>query len=557
MARAAFCRIARLATLREVLSRLAWRAFAFAALSLGAQASAADAPARSVEIAVSLPLSGEEASYGEGALLGIKLAIEEANANGATPRIDLNVLDDKGSDDEAKAVAERIVAGKAALMLGPAFSTASLMAGPVYAQPGLAALSPTATSDAITDNPTTFRVIFKNSEQGVILANYLSRVLNQRKADVIVVDNKYGKTLQAGFEGAAKSLPIDAQYFVFSTPEEIEAITRVIAGDASQPAVVILTLDSDAADILTALRRFGAKGAILGGDALGDEVLSTHFTGLAEERREPGYFNEGVYAITPVILDSANADTLAFANRFRARFGRDPVWQTVASYDTAVLGVAAARAALAETGADRDVNVLRKTALAYLNALDNSARALPGLLGPLSFDGTHGRQQAVRIGQFHGGHFESAPLQLVPVTAPDASELTSGIVFELEPGRFARLQRVVYTGVFVNEIPRVDITRASFGADFYLWLRFARNAGPASPDPTRARLRHGDDGAGLLRRSVRRPAGRAQEPRILLGRRLCGLAHDPRQRQCRDSRFRGSLPDAYRPGALMGNGAGL
>jgi branched-chain amino acid transport system substrate-binding protein len=38
--------------------------------------------------------------------------------------------------------------------------------------------------------------------------------------------------------------------------------------------------------------------------------------------------------------------------------------------------------------------------------------------------------------------------------------------------------------MFINEIPRVDLTRFSFGADFYLWLRFARDPGPNSADPT-------------------------------------------------------------------------
>jgi branched-chain amino acid transport system substrate-binding protein len=43
---------------------------------------------------------------------------------------------------------------------------------------------------------------------------------------------------------------------------------------------------------------------------------------------------------------------------------------------------------------------------------------------------------------------------------------------------------VVYSGVFLNEIQRVDLARASFSADFYVWLRFAENAGPDAADPT-------------------------------------------------------------------------
>src|SRR6202011_4381273 len=138
-------------------------------------------------------------SFGKGSLAGMELAIEEANAAGAGPHIDLTTYDDKSSDDEAKVVAAKIVNTGAIMVLGPALSTASLAAGPVYAQAGLASITTTATSDAITDNPTTFRVVFKNSEQGVTLANYLARVLKLSHVDVVVVDNKYGHTLQDGF----------------------------------------------------------------------------------------------------------------------------------------------------------------------------------------------------------------------------------------------------------------------------------------------------------------------------------------------------------------------
>jgi hypothetical protein len=75
-------------------------------------------------------------------------------------------------------------------------------------------------------------------------------------------------------------------------------------------------------------------------------------------------------------------------------------------------------------------------------------------------------------------------VQIVPVTTPDSPEIASGAVFEVEPNRYARLQRVVYTGIFVNEIPRVDLPQSSFFADFYLWLRFAGDAGPGAADPT-------------------------------------------------------------------------
>lgn len=205
---------------------------------------------RGVEIAVALPLTGEESAIGEGSLQGIQLAIEEANALGTKPRIDLALYDDRSNDDEAKKLATRIVASRATLVLGPALTTASLAAGPVYAQAGLVALTPTAAGDAVTQNATTFRVVLKNSEQGQMIAIYLTRVLGNHRADVIVVDNAYGHSLQAGFERTAGRLGVDAQFFVYKTIDEAEQIARRIAAETDQPSVILLTLDADAARIL-------------------------------------------------------------------------------------------------------------------------------------------------------------------------------------------------------------------------------------------------------------------------------------------------------------------
>jgi hypothetical protein len=66
----------------------------------------------------------------------------------------------------------------------------------------------------------------------------------------------------------------------------------------------------------------------------------------------------------------------------------------------------------------------------------------------------------------------------------DPGEVASGAVVDIGGGRFARRQQVVYTGVYLNEIPRVDIAQSTFTADFYLWVRFARDAGAGAADPT-------------------------------------------------------------------------
>jgi branched-chain amino acid transport system substrate-binding protein len=80
------------------------------------------------------------------------------------------------------------------------------------------------------------------------------------------------------------------------------------------------------------------------------------------------------------------------------------------------------------------------------------------------------------MARFDRDWLESAPVQLVPVVNPDVAERLSGAVVPIADGRFARFQRVVYTGIYLNEIARLDLLQSSFTADFYLWLRSAAAA---------------------------------------------------------------------------------
>jgi len=238
---------------------------------------------------------------------------------------------------------------------------------------------------------------------------------------------------------------------------------------------------------LLALRRAGVFSTVLAPSSLGGDDFVDQFSREPEERQKKGFFTDKVYAASPILFDSANADVLEFAERFRQRYAHEPSWPAVQGYDSAQLTILAARRAGADASTDGQLGRRRAIAFQTLSALD-SAHPLPGVTGPLWFTADRRRDQAVRLGLFHDGLFDSAPIQLVPVNNPAPEEITSGEVFEALPGKFVRRQRVVYTGVFVNEVPRVDLQKSTFIIDFYLWMRFVENAGPIGFDPSDIRF---------------------------------------------------------------------
>jgi branched-chain amino acid transport system substrate-binding protein len=456
--------------------------FAFMAAGCVSSAAGADSsPVKKVEFAAALSITGDLTAFGTGSLEGIQFALEEANASGSSPQIELKVYDHASNPERAKEFARQIVASPAVLVLGPGNTVTSLAIGPVLAAAGMASITTTATSDLITENATTFRMLLKNSEEGGLMATYLSRVLGHRRAAVLIMESGYGRTLEKGFREMAAPLGIDATYHVFKEGENFEEAVAAIAPQIADRPVVLAMLDVDGARVLTALRRLGNKGPFLGGDAFGIETFNSRFAGLPEEKEHKGYFCDGLYGITPMLLDSANAELLSFAERFRDRFGHNPGWMAVAGYDSARLAIETVRNM--EANASSDAPAMRAAALKYLLTLNDPLRAPAGLLGPLAFDSARGRQTAVRVGRFVQGHFESAPVQIVPAPTPHENEIKSGAVFETHPGQYSRLQQVIYSGVYLNEIMWMDQARFTFAADFYIWLRFAKNSGVDAADP--------------------------------------------------------------------------
>jgi ABC-type branched-subunit amino acid transport system substrate-binding protein len=443
------------------------------------------AEAPPLKIAVQSSLIGISSAAGNGFAEAIRFAVDEANAAGNNPRFEVQVFDDASTEEGSRAAAAQVVASDAAIVLGPARTPLAITACRIYGEAGLPIIATTLHADELTDNPTTFRTVISTGEIGEALADYLGRILHSKRAVVMSIDNGYGRPLAARFKAAADRQGMAVSYRTFRTAVERDAIVHELGAVPDQAPIILGMEYEDAVPTLMALRRLGYRGLVMGTATMARANFPGSFAKEPEERGAPGFFTDNTYATSPMILDSANAEILAFASRFQARFGHQPSWEAVQAYDGALLAMAALRRALAQHAdlAAEDVHARRAAVLAAVTSFDAPTHAILGLNGPIWFTPDRIRRQPVRIGRFHDGVFESAPLQLLPVADPDPGEVASGAVFQTAPSRFYRLQRVVQTGTFINLIPRVDVAKSSFGADFYLWLRYARDAGPGAADP--------------------------------------------------------------------------
>ena len=82
----------------------------------------------------------------------------------------------------------------------------------------------------------------------------------------------------------------------------------------------------------------------------------------------------------------------------------------------------------------------------------------------------------IRLGFFREGRFVSAPQQLVQVERPElvdlADEMQKGHIVAVGDRHYWK-QRVVYTGIDINRLNRVDVKDGSFNIDLNLWMRFS------------------------------------------------------------------------------------
>ena len=455
------------------------------------------ASGKPVKIAVHASTTGAGEFSGRALLEAVRMAEHEINARQDAPRIALTIENDQSSDEKAVAAAGKIAVSDAVLVIGPSLTTSAEIAAPVYERAGIAALVATAHGDGITaKGSTTFLMTASTSDMGAALAHYLRHILNAKNAVVIHTGDGYGLPFVNGFRSAAQTGGIEASYHQIMARnkhdkrderaereerEKLDAIVLGVVEAPAQPAVVLGMTQDAATPILMMLRRKGYKGPIFGTTSMARASFPDKFKNEREEIAAPGFFTDGVYAASPVMLDSANAGTLAFARRFRARYKHEPSWEAVQAYDTLMLAAEAIRSVGEARTFDLTPGEWRVELLSYFKSHGSALAAQSLTSGGVWFAGERRMRQVVRIGRYQGTMLKSALTQLVPVPGAEANRAARGLV-DLGGGQYARRQKVVYSGIYLNEILRVNIAQPSFTADFYYWMRYAKPDGTGGAD---------------------------------------------------------------------------
>jgi len=426
-----------------------------------------------VYVAFAGDLSGPSKETVAGMRDSAQLAFDKVNADGGIGGhpVTMLVFDDTGTPEGAEAVAKQIVADdRIALVIGHANSAESLAAAPIYRDAGLPSITGTSTANSVTAvNPWGFRTIFDNASQGVLIAAGLQQLLGADRVTLLVGSGPYAESLSKGIQGDFDGTIVDT----IQVPDEAaipDAVARVKEIPDTGP--IMLAMGSTLArPTIVALRDAGIDAQLLGGDSLGTDAFLRSFNEYPAEQADPGHYTNGLSAVAPIFLDSLSSDALRWLQDYVDAYGKAPTWHGATTADAAI----AATHALQAAASAPDAAGRRLAAWRSLSDLDSPATALPGVLGPIWFDSLRTAPRTIAIGVAQDQLYQSGPIQFEPYrpTGSDtlAQDLAAGQVVNVD-GNLLQRQRIVFSGINVNEIGDLDLAGQTYQADFFIWFTY-------------------------------------------------------------------------------------
>lgn len=340
-----------------------------ALLSLAGLTACTDMP-DTLKIGVAQPLSGNMAPHGNDLLNGVKLAVQELNAEGfkvkgKTIKLEIVPVDDRSSPEAGKEVAKQLVDAGVVAVIGHLNSGVSIPTAPIYAAKGIPQLA-ISTNPKYTELgiPTAFRLVANDKLQAKAIGSFAISRMGGTRFAVVDDGSTYGKDLAAG---AAAQLVAGKKNIIFQESFDDKTVAfDSLAQHLKEVRVdaLIATLnDFQVLALLESLKKIGhTQLSIMGGDLLKTTAML-----------KAGNDFLGIYVSSPIVQASEFATGKVFLAKYRAAFKTEPVYAGHYTYD-AMYAIAAA-IKKAESAKPADI-------AAALRQIDSYAP----ITGSLSFD---------------------------------------------------------------------------------------------------------------------------------------------------------------------------
>jgi len=445
-----------------------------------------------IYIAMVGPLSGADHSTGKSFLKGINLYLDKINRQGGIngKRVLLDIYDDENNPQKAEQQAREIVRlNRNVAIIGHHYSTCSIKGGQIYKRYHIPAITPTSTNINVTkDNPWYFRTVVSDKLQTRFLAMYAKNIFPHRtRVSIIHESMEYGKYLARVFKQSAKKMGIKVKYrWEFDNHQKdldkrLETIVRNLKQKKNAGIIFLATHATEGAKLLQLLKKHHIENPILAPDSFTSKSFRHAVSQLPKEKENSGYYTNGMYVTTPMIIDMLNERGQLFKHEFENTYHEEPDWHAAFAYDTISLIVSAMK----KKPFDGDISKLKQDRMHIRNALtsfDSIHNAMEGVTGFVYFDQQGDSQKSVFTGIYKNQQIVSTftQFQVVPniYEVPNyALEIKKKRIIPFDDQYMFKIS-TIYTGIEIKKIYNIDMRHMTYGLDFYLWFRYKGNIHP-------------------------------------------------------------------------------
>ncbi|MEI6003356.1 branched-chain amino acid ABC transporter substrate-binding protein [Paraburkholderia bengalensis] len=325
-----------------------------------------------VKIGFAAPMTGANAGYGKDLQNGVRLAIEEANAQkikigDKVARFELVSEDDQADPRIGVQAAQKLVDQNVSVIVGHFNSGTTIPASQIYEQAGIPMIDPAATNPTITSRgfANTFMVISTDAQNAGNAGTYAVQVTKAKRIAIIDDRTAFGQGEADEFEKAVKAAGGNIVAREFTSNSAVDFSTQLTKIKSTNADLIFFGgLDTQAAAIAKKMKQLGMTAQLLGGGGVEDP----EFVKLAGDAAEGAMAWE--YG-RPLAQLPGGKD---FSAKFKKRFGDDILSYAPFGYDAAWAAIKAM-----QTAKSTDPNVYRAT----LKGI-----SFEGVTGTISFDST-------------------------------------------------------------------------------------------------------------------------------------------------------------------------
>ncbi len=248
-----------------------------AAAALVAVTGLASAQDLVVKIGHVAPLSGSQAHYGKDNENGVRMAIEDLNAQGVViggkkAKFEIVAEDDAADPKQGTAAAQKLCDSKVAGVVGHLNSGTTIPASKVYNDCGIPHVTGAATNPNLTKPgyKTTYRIIANDNALGAGLAFYAADALKLKKVAIIDDRTAYGQGVAEVFKktALAKGMTVVDEQFTTDKATDFMAILTAVKSKGPD-AVFYGGMDPQGGPMLRQMEQLGMGNVkFFGGDGI-------------------------------------------------------------------------------------------------------------------------------------------------------------------------------------------------------------------------------------------------------------------------------------------------